>query len=247
VISRCIEHHRSIGHAGLLEACSVDDPLPAESDCLTLQCHVAICATVREPYPQCLEARRFGEERGSIKHEAQPIPAISAFGVLTRSQSVGGGRHHGPFLEDAPRRKRRVSYAELPRSLSAFLGLARNLLRWRQVRLTSGRQNAPARKTLAETNGGLPMASSTKRHVYATLIGISVAVVGILGPLDLFELTQPGHSVNKYYRELHQSLKGPIRLESVAELAVPAASESEVAEAPTIVIPTATIVAIPSR
>jgi hypothetical protein len=75
---------------------------------------------------------------------------------------------------------------------------------------------------------------------FRRVVGVLAVGAAITGPFALFEATQPGHSVNKYYRELHQSPGTATRL-SVAS--VPVAPPSAIDAAPTIVIPETTIVA----
>jgi hypothetical protein len=82
-------------------------------------------------------------------------------------------------------------------------------------------------------------------YIYSAIMAGSIVVVGLGGPLSLFEFTQPGHSANKYYQELHPS---PAELVQIAMTrAVPVSPRSEIAEAPTIVIPTANIIASPPK
>jgi len=84
-------------------------------------------------------------------------------------------------------------------------------------------------------------------HFASIIIGGSIIVAGLGGPITLFELTQPGHFVNKYYQELHPSPLEMARMNATMEPHVPTAPKSEVAEAPTILIPPAYIEGIPPQ
>lgn len=78
-------------------------------------------------------------------------------------------------------------------------------------------------------------------HIASAIIGGSILVAGLGCPITLFELTQPGHFVNKYYRELHPSALEGAQPDTSATPQVVVTPKSAIAEAPTIVIPTAYI------
>lgn len=85
----------------------------------------------------------------------------------------------------------------------------------------------------------------TAHGTYRILIGLSAILVGLAGPLALFELTQPGHSGNKYYRELHPSTEEWAQLELRSAPVALASPRSERDSAPLMVMPAAHIKAAP--
>lgn len=84
-------------------------------------------------------------------------------------------------------------------------------------------------------------------HFASIIIGGSIIVAGFGCPISLFELTQPGHFVNKYHQELHPSPLEMARANAMVAPHVPATPKSEIVEAPTILIPPAYIEAIPPQ
>lgn len=78
-------------------------------------------------------------------------------------------------------------------------------------------------------------------HIASAIIGGSILVAGLGCPITLFELSQPGHFVNKYYQELHPSALEEATLNAAATPQTAVTPKSAIAEAPTIVIPTAYI------
>jgi hypothetical protein len=98
---------------------------------------------------------------------------------------------------------------------------------------------------LVPARGDLLMATS--RRTYGAIIGVSLFVAGLVGPFTLFELTQPGHSVNQYYRELHPTTSELIQQDMTPVSVARVSHKRRVSAARAIVMPTGLIVAMPPR
>jgi hypothetical protein len=84
-------------------------------------------------------------------------------------------------------------------------------------------------------------------HITSVIIKGSIVALGLGGPVSLFELSQPGHFVNKYYWELHPTSRELSQQNLSTTTYVNTEHRSAIAEAPVITIPTATIVAVPPQ
>lgn len=84
-------------------------------------------------------------------------------------------------------------------------------------------------------------------HIASTIIAGSIIIAGLGAPISVFELTQPGHFVNKYYQELHPSPIELAQMNASMTPHVPTTPKSDIAEAPMILIPPAYIEGLPPQ